>query len=879
MSLQRIERVLIRDLRSWRGEHEFTFDQDISVLHGPNGSGKSSLWTGIVLGLLYKIRGSVSEVIRPIGGGASNTYVEIDFIANGNTYRIEKTFAKSSSATARLTNLETGETLAQDDNAVTETRNIITGSDDQQILSTKSSDLDKALKAATKGQIVDLILPKQGDLSLHPGTNESLTSVGQDTNAESQNSVLLSMIALAIESKVSIRSSQRANASGSLMKALSQLEAKKEEEEILKTKSDELQGLIQEVNDLEIEIGEKQDEEDVQQKINLLRKDADEHQSSRETLEEKVTTVKEAIKPLKTQNDYRFTLRTEFAELNTNKTSLSGEMKVNKSNYSRIKEELKLRKENLETIKNNSAALNEWIIYLQRKDALEAQKLELKRLNNERKTLDDAIGESAKIQAEINALNNASEVQWERIRKINEDIAGIRGAANAWAITKLSPGKEHKIFIDQEDVKDQTPVSVNTSIEVRNSKGEIKLKVENSASLDEIQELETELAEIFNSLSVDGTKELRARQVSFDTKQADIAILSSKISDLDDVINRDDRLAKIEELTLTLASKLIEPKSERPSEGDWAEMLIPLEGQMMSAKTLYEESEKSLQIARDFLTSTKSQLELISGHWESKKEEIEVHVEAYGKDEVIQSALAKEQIKFDTAQENAQPFIDARDANEEQKRNIAQRLQNDLSGGRDTRTRIVELQATIRDRRNTSGIQKLGDVISHRNRLESQVSNLNAEYSALEALENALEIVKTANMEAIRPRVEETIRKGATYVFGREVQITLGNDGFPEAVQHIQGRAIPYGQESYGTQEQLNLIYRITLAGIIAEDEGHGLCIVIDDPFGNSSIARRNRMIEWMGAEQKKYGHQLILLTCRGPDFSGFGHHDDIRQH
>jgi len=75
------------------------------------------------------------------------------------------------------------------------------------------------------------------------------------------------------------------------------------------------------------------------------------------------------------------------------------------------------------------------------------------------------------------------------------------------------------------------------------------------------------------------------------------------------------------------------------------------------------------------------------------------------------------------------------------------------------------------------------------------------------------------------------------------------------------------------------LIYRIALAGIIAEEEGHGLCIVLDDPFGDTDIGRRQRMIEWMGAELRRSGHQLILLTCRGSDFRGFGHHDDIRQH
>ena len=35
MALQRINRVRIRDLRSWRGDHEFTFDEAVMVVYGP----------------------------------------------------------------------------------------------------------------------------------------------------------------------------------------------------------------------------------------------------------------------------------------------------------------------------------------------------------------------------------------------------------------------------------------------------------------------------------------------------------------------------------------------------------------------------------------------------------------------------------------------------------------------------------------------------------------------------------------------------------------------------------------------------------------------------------------------------------------------------
>ena len=204
MALQRINRVLIRDVRSWRGEHEFTFDQDLTVLYGPNGSGKSSLWTGIVLGLLYKIRGSVAAKIRSIGGGAGNPYVEIDFIANGVQYRIEKTFADGNASSARLLNLNDGTELSQGDAAVIECRNLLTGSEEQDILGGRTSDVNKALEASTKGQIVDLILPKQGHLNERPKENEALSTVGLEANAESQNYALNSMIAWAEADKKAI---------------------------------------------------------------------------------------------------------------------------------------------------------------------------------------------------------------------------------------------------------------------------------------------------------------------------------------------------------------------------------------------------------------------------------------------------------------------------------------------------------------------------------------------------------------------------------------------------------------------------------------------------------------------------------------------------
>lgn len=878
MALQRINRVLIRDVRSWRGEHEFTFDQDLTVLYGPNGSGKSSLWTGIVLGLLYKIRGSVAGKIRSIGGGAGNPYVEIDFIANGVQYRIEKTFADGNASSARLLNLNDGTELSQGDAAVIECRNLLTGSEEQDILGGRTSDVNKALEASTKGQIVDLILPKQGHLNERPKENEALSSVGLEANAESQNHALNSMIAWAEADKKAIKSSERANASGTLMDARRNLEDIATEEERLNELSNDLQARIRELNELEIEMGEEETEDDILERIDMLREEADAHQVLREAAENAVREANEVVQPLQTAHTNRVQLREDAQNLTNQNTQLTGQMVERRESHEKAEGVLETRRQHLDEVNARLAALNEWITFGQRQKAIDSQRQELTGLEADRDLLISTIGKATEIQAELNSITLATDEQWGRINGIREEIAAIHGAADAWSITEFSPGKEHRIFIDGEEIE-EAPESVNTSIEVRDAKGNAKLRVENTTSLSRIQELEEEELRIFSTLSVKGTKELRKRQIEFDELTGKLAVENSRIEDLNNRMAMDERIEQIAHLTALLDSSVDEPETDRPEEGDWAEMVIQLGGQKNSAESLMEENAAALQVARDGLTEITARLDLITSQIEEKVEEISAHIEAFGEDEALQAQLARAQVRLQEAQEEARPLTENRDANEEQKRAMAQNLQNQMAGGQNRRTRIIELQATIQDRRTIGGLEELNNVSAQRESLDDRVSVLENEYLALQSLETALNSVRAANIEAIRPRVEDTIQRGASYVFNREVQISLGDDGFPQAIEHFQGRAIPFEQESFGTQEQLNLIYRIALAGIIAEDEGHGLCILLDDPFGDTDIARRQRMMVWMGAQLDQAGHQLILLTCRGSDFNGFGHHDDIRQH
>ena len=343
--------------------------------------------------------------------------------------------------------------------------------------------------------------------------------------------------------------------------------------------------------------------------------------------------------------------------------------------------------------------------FTQRKDTLESQRTELVGLEADRDLLNSSIESAAEIQTELDSIVLATDDQWTRIKAISKEMAAIRGAADAWSITEFSPGIEHRVFIDGDEIT-TAPESVNTSIEVRDSKGNAKIRVENTTSLSKIQELEEEENEIFSALSAkEGTLELRKRQISYDELTGKLNIENSRIKDFNDRMAMDDRVERIANLTALIESAVDEPKTDRPEEGDWSEMLIKLQGERDSAQSILDESVEALQNTRDKLTEITAQSDLLSSQMKEKSEEISAHTEAYGEDEILQTQLAEAKVRLQEAEEVAKPLIEARDANEEQKRGMAQNLQERLTGEQKTRRRMIELQSTIRERRTTSGLE------------------------------------------------------------------------------------------------------------------------------------------------------------------------------
>jgi len=881
MTLQRINRILIRDFGRWRGEHEFTFEGDRVVITGPNGSGKSTVWNAAALGLLFKTNNAaVAQAFTPIGGGGGNPYVEIDFVASGSEYRIEKTFHRSAGVSRFLDlSVQPAVVLEEGDNAVIACRSALTGEGDDGITGRRTRDLDTALSQSLDGHVIDLIMPRQGVLNSRYGGNESLQRIGLEPVAEDADRALQALILHANNALTDVRTSTRANASGLLPTARNALERARTAEEALQSGSDDISEWLRELNELQVEVTEEAGVDETEGEIEELLAEAQSHQEDREAAELELADLTREHADIKALHDDRSGLRESQKSLSDMVTALSAEEQAHRNRMDDENSRLAARKDTLDDTKATEKRYRDWVSYSERTESVATQTRELEGLNADSETYGELLDEAAEKRTEIESIDIASDEQWERLRKIKEDVAAIKGAANAWSVTEFSPGPEHVILVDDEQV-DETPDSVSTSIEVKDGQGESRLRVENTRSLDEINDLLSEEADILSELGVDGTAALNQRKTRFDSLTGQLEKVNDRIQILNDRMSNDDRTERIATLNASLGSDIEEPDSERPDDENWTERLVELEGELRTAEEVYSNSETTARECETTLAESMANLTTRTGDLDAKQEEVDAHVEEHGTDDELVTLLAEVAVRMKDAAGVAQPLTNSRSEEEEQKRQKAAALQTNITEGRDTRRRITELRAMIRDKRENGGLENLGQVQTERLTAEQRVDELELEEGALEAVLSALNAVRDANIEEIRPRVIDTIRHGASYVFREpDLQIELGDDGFPIAVQRAQGRAIPFERESFGTQEQLNLIYRIAIASIIAEDRGHGLCIILDDPFGQTDVHRRARMLEWIGARLDEAGHQLILFTCRGGDFEGFGQHDNIRRH
>ena len=123
-------------------------------------------------------------------------------------------------------------------------------------------------------------------------------------------------------------------------------------------------------------------------------------------------------------------------------------------------------------------------------------------------------------------------------------------------------------------------------------------------------------------------------------------------------------------------------------------------------------------------------------------------------------------------------------------------------------------------------------------------------------------------MESIYPVLQTIINQVAGHLYGNGAKIILNKDGFPESLVRPGRSEIQFEWESYGTREQLNLLYRLALIRIISDEEETSLCFALDDPLVNSDKLRRQKILNHLNGLISKGEHQVLVFTCHAEDYT-----------
>jgi len=891
MSLQRINSVEIENFRSYSTKQVFKFTEGFNLVSGENGSGKTSLRLAIVLGLFSRVSGmGIESIIR---GKENNAHVKIEFVAGNETYTIDKTFSKDSkNSRAVLTNSKNNEQTTMTEDAILKCRQLISGTEESSINIVKGQfsrlhdDKNKVgeLTKMLGNNMGSLLFPEQGRLVELFETNTVLKTIGLNETALHTNNDLKKLI-----SRVDIERQKRLT-----LKAFDfecDLGENKTKNlavgQLLDSKFKAAQDLLIKVRYLDKIESELQsyytniearrvDEESISEGVDLdqlatkLEESAEEHMTKREAAEKKTESTKINFKNIENLLEKRNLLTEEMSgiciEIEIAKSKLTGDgekLNGNENQHKKNNKEIKL-------FTDQVSSLGNWIDYENEASYRQSLEKRIEVCRAEIIKIDENNKQIISIQKEIEKINSASPELWRTIDDLKSQINEEKGRLSPWKLDKFNPLDGFKLRIDGNKFVGKDG-KIQSSLVMKDNNDKVVISISNPTQSRSINDLEAELKSIFGLLGVKGVGELNVRKEKHQTLSEDLKHLQSKDFRSKEEIEMDE---------LEAAEKMKErkkkPKSAKPIGGlsEWG-----LEKGKLEAKNeVHVENREELNKEQGRIEKEIENLTNLIQSSETKnselKDELNEHRKQFGDDATLTEQIVTSRKEYADSKLISEALTSSKNVEEKGARKQAKNIRESSNERNEIMQYIATIQAKIDLRIKESDYSKYAET---KEKLEFAVGELNLEIlntKALLLLQRSLKSLETDKMESIYPMLQTIVNNAASNLYGRGAKIILNKDGFPESLVRNGRSEINFKWESYGTREQLNLLYRLALIRIIAEKEGRSLCFALDDPLVNSDKLRRDKILNHLTGLISSGEHQVLVFTCHAEDYSA-GHVDN----
>ena len=417
----------------------------------------------------------------------------------------------------------------------------------------------------------------------------------------------------------------------------------------------------------------------------------------------------------------------------------------------------------------------------------------------------------------------------------------------------------------------EVPVRGGVCLEVP---GELRISVRPEASTEQlatdIERVAGEHAELLTQAGVSDLEAAREAAERGASAQAQQRHVTERISDLLGGRTAAHVTAEIEALTASLAEA-----SERPADYPMPADVTTARAVARAAKAAHRAAETALERAETALRDHERHLgqvglrvEKAEGVIESLTQRLEQdrlrldEARAARTDEAVQEAVASASSAY--AQVEAQAAVTGRELEEADVEGVRTRLelaQRALGEHNAQVIRVGREQAEVQgqvEMVSGEGRREAFDVaLAEFTRLKGELETVHRRARAARQLWETLGRHREAAHRAyVRPYQEE-IRRLGRVVYGSSFDVEVGED-LTIRGRTLQGTSVPFEQLSGGAKEQLGILSRLAVAGLV--EVGDGVPVIIDDALGYTDPQRLERVSAVFAGPGERT--QVVLLTC-----------------